>query len=79
MESKNSIKSNITVKESPCIVCNQMKSKGIVKRFRICEARRARLFLSAIKFNKDDVYTRCSLLQNIGDVYAANIMYHKKC
>ena len=30
------------VKESPCIVCNQMKSKGIVKRFRICEARRAR-------------------------------------
>ena len=67
------------VKESPCIVCNQMKSKGIVKRFRICEARRARLFLSAIKFNKDDVYTRCSLLQNIGDVYAADIMYHKKC
>ena len=66
-------------KESPCIVCNQMKSKGIVKRFRICEARRARLFLFAIKFNKDDVYTRCSLLQNIGDVYAADIMYHKKC
>ena len=62
------------VKESPCIVCNQMKSKVIVKRFRICEARRARLFLSAIKFNKGDVYTRCSLLQNIGD-----IMYHKKC
>ena len=67
------------VKDSPCIVCNQMKSKDIVKRFRICEARRARLFLSAIKFNKDDVYTRCSLLQNIGDVYAADIMYHKKC
>ena len=67
------------VKESPCIVCNQMKSKGIVKRFRICEARRARLFLYTIKFNKDDVYTRCSLLQNIGDVYTANIMYHKKC
>ena len=67
------------VKESPCIVCNQMKSKGIVKRFRIGEARRARLFLSAIKSNKNDVYTRCSLIQNIGDVYAADIMYHKKC
>ena len=71
--------SAFAVKESSCIVCNQMKSKGIVKRFRICEARRAQLFLSAIKFNKDDVYTRCSLLQNIGDVYAADIMNHKKC
>ena len=46
---------------------------------RICEARRARLFLSTIKYNKDDVYTRCSLLQNIGDVFAADVMYHKKC
>ena len=44
---------------------------------RICEARRARLFLSTIKYNKDDVYTRCSLLQNIGDVFAADLMYHK--
>ena len=55
-----------------------MKSKGDVKRMRICEARRARLFLSAIKYNKD-VYTRCSLLQNIGDVFAADVMYHKNC
>ena len=46
---------------------------------RICEARRARLFLSTIKYNKDDVYTRCSLLQNIGDVFAAVVMYHRKC
>ena len=77
--SNTSSTSASAVKESPCIVCNQMKSKGIAKRFRICEARRARLFLSSIKFNKDDVYTRSSLLQNIGDVYAADIMYHKKC
>ena len=46
---------------------------------RICEARRTRLFLSAIKYNKDDVYTRCSLLQDIGGVFVANLMYHKKC
>ena len=64
------------VKDSRCIVCNQIKSRGITKRFRICEAKRARLFLSAIKYNKDDVYTRCSLLKNTGDVYAADIMYH---
>ena len=71
--------STSAVKESPCIVCNKMKSKGDAKRMRICEAKRARLFLSAIKYNKDDVYTRCSLLQNIGDVFAADVMYHKKC
>ena len=56
-----------------------MKSKGDAKRMRICEARRARLFLSAIKYNKDDIYTCCSLLQNINDVFAANVMYHKRC
>jgi len=66
-------------KKKPCIVCNQIKSKSIKKKFRICEAKRAKLFLSAIKYNKDDVYTRCSLLQNIGDVYAADIIYHKHC
>ena len=56
-----------------------MKSKGDTKRLRICEARRASLFLSAIKFNKDTVLTRSILLQSPGDVYAADIMYHKNC
>ena len=71
--------STSTVKESPCTVCNQMKSKDDAKRIRICEPRRARLFLSAIEYNKDDVYTRCILLQNIGDVFAADVVYHEKC
>ena len=71
--------STSVVKESPCIVCTHVKSKGDAKRMRICEARRARLFLSAIKYNKDDAYTRCSLLQDIGDVFVADLMYHKKC
>ena len=56
-----------------------MKSKGDAKRMRICKARRGRLFRSAIKYNKDDVYTRSSLLQNIGDLFAADVMYHKMC
>lgn len=65
--------------EKPCIVCNHIKSKGDNRRFRICEVTRAHLFLSAIKFNKDDVYTRCILFENFGDVYAADVMYHKNC
>ena len=65
--------------EKPCIVCNHKKSKGDSRRFRTCEARRACLFLFAIKFNKEAVYTRCALLESCGDVYAADIMYHKNC
>lgn len=70
---------SIAFEEKPCVICNQMKSKGDTKRLRICEATRANLFLSAIKFNKDVVYTRCALIEKPGDVYAADIMYHKNC
>ena len=68
-------------KESkPCIICNNLKTKDSERtRYRICEADRARSFLSAIKYYKDEVYTRCSLLENIKDVFAEDIMYHKNC
>ena len=33
----------------------------------------------ATKFFKDTVYDRCSLLGNIGDVFADDILYHKNC
>lgn len=65
--------------KKPCIVCNQMKCKGVDQRYRICEARRAKRFLSAIKYNKDVVYTRCSLFESIGDVFANDVMYHNNC
>ena len=54
-----------------------MKSRGDTKILRINEARRASLFLSAIKFNKDEVFTRCILFGSPGDIFAADIMYHK--
>ena len=65
--------------EKPCIICNQMKSKRDTKMLRICEATRASLFISVIKFKKDAVYTYCALLEKPGDVYAADVMYHKNC
>ena len=65
--------------EKPCVICNQIKFKGESKRLRISEKRRANLFLSAIKFNKDDVQTRCILHNTAGDIFAADVMYHKKC
>lgn len=49
-----------------CFICNQMKSKGDTKRLMICEAKRASLFISAIKFNKDTICIRCALLEKPG-------------
>ena len=36
-------------------------------------------FFAATKFFKDTVYDKCSLLRNIGDVFTADILYHKNC
>ena len=70
---------SIASEEKPRIICNQMKSRGDTKRLRICEATRANLFLSVIKFYKDVVYIRWALIEKLGDVYAADVMYHKNC
>ena len=40
---------------------------------------RAIEFLKAIKFFKDDVYTKCSLCRSPGDVFAADVYYHTNC
>ena len=58
---------------------NQLKSRGDTKILRISEARRASLFLSAIIFNKDEVFNRYILLGSPGDIFAADIMCHKNC
>ena len=63
--------------ENPCTICNQMNSRGDTKIFSITEPRRASLFLSAMKFNKDKAFTRCILLESPGYIFAANIMYYK--
>ena len=73
------IDTTLPAQDKSCIICNNLKRKGDNKRVRICENRRAKLFLSATKFFKDTVYGRCSLLGNIGDVFAADILYHKNC
>ena len=44
----------------PCVICNQIKFQGDEDLYRLCEENRAQLFLSAIKLNLDEVYTRCA-------------------
>ena len=41
--------------------------------------KRAKQFLSTTKFFKDDIYTRTIFLNNVGDVFAADILYHRNC
>ena len=67
------------VKEKPCVICNKMKMKGDVQWHRVCEAKRAKKLLSAMRFFKDEVSDRCILLETSGDVFAADIMYHPNC
>ena len=68
-----------SVKEKPCIICDKMKHKGDNNKIRVCERRSAQKLLSATRFFKDDVHTRCVLLESPGDVFAADIPYHKNC
>ena len=56
-----------------------MKFRGNTKILRTSEARRVSLFVSAINFIKNKVFTRCILLGSAGDIFAANIMHHKNC
>ena len=40
------------------------------------ETRRAKQFLSAIKFDEDKVFTRCIFCKTVGDIFAADVIYH---
>ena len=61
-----------------CIICNQKKVKGETKLYRICDNKRAKTFISAYRFNQDDVFSRCSIYTTAGDVFAADLFSHEQ-
>ena len=65
---------NTNVKDKPCIICNQVKFKGVTKRFRVSEDDPAKNLLKAAAFNKDIVHTRCILYKTAKYIYAADVM-----
>ena len=67
------------MKEKACIIYNYIKKKGQAKRYRVCKVKQAKQLLLAMKFFKDDVFTRWAVIQNEGDVFAADINYHSNC
>ena len=62
-----------------CIICNNKSHKGERKKCRISEDHRAKQFIHAYNFIKDEVYTRCVLYKTPGDIYAADLYAHKDC
>ena len=51
--------------QSVCVICGCKKHKGKYEKFRICEADRAKTFLSAALFFQDQVYTRICDLEDV--------------
>ena len=62
-----------------CIICNQNICRGDSRKLCICETRGAKQLLSAIKFNKDEVFTKCILCKIVGDTFASDVMQSKNC
>ena len=61
-----------------CVVYNEVKCKGDKNLFRTETDKRAKELLTANKFFKDDVFTRCSLMGKPGDVFAVDVLYHQR-
>lgn len=73
------LKLDVVPKDKACIICNCVKRKGLTKRYRICEKKRAKQLLLAMKYFKDDVDKRCVFLETVGDIFAADLVYHSNC
>ena len=66
-------------RNKPCVICNHVKCQGDTTRFRIETVDVADLLLKAAYFNEDEVHTRMIFMKEVGDVWANDVMYHKKC
>ena len=76
----SSAPSSSSKETKPCIVCNSLRLKRQHEPlYQICDPNRARLFLAAYSFNKDEVWERCVLYNSIGDIFAADLVSHNDC
>ena len=78
----SSSSSSAPIQPKVCVICN--RERGSTKHrprqtFRLCQKKRAQLFLDAMNFNMDDVKIRCSLYETPGDLFAADVETHNTC
>ena len=69
----------MNVRGKTCIFCNQFKRQGDTKRYPISEVNVAKTLVNTVNFNKDSLHTQCILFKNVGDVFAADVMYNSDC
>jgi hypothetical protein len=62
-----------------CIFCQQAKKKGETATFRLSEVDAAKKLLSLCKERQDEVFVRLSTCTDVNDIFAADVLYHKKC
>ena len=62
-----------------CVICGSIRQKGIHNKYRISDFDRAKQFLEAAVFYQDVVYLRTCNLQDVNDVFGANLYCHKSC
>lgn len=62
-----------------CVVCGHKKHAGVREKYRICESKRALIFLEAAMYFQDEVYTRTCDLEDESSVFGADVYYHKIC
>ena len=57
----------------------KLKYKKDTKKYCICEVQRAKNFIRACNFNRDEVYEKCILYKTPADIFTADIYAHKNC
>ena len=70
-----------------CVICQKVATGSwpnqVYVLYRLSEMKlgdsRAAKFLSAMHFNEDHVHTSLIYCKSIGDIFAADVYYHKKC
>ena len=52
---------------------------GDAQKLCICETWWPKHFLSPVRFNKNNPIARCILRKTVGDIFTADVVYHKNC
>ena len=59
------------------IICNVVSKNKDREKVCLSERNRVKTFLTAMKFNEDEVHQRCILYENPGDIFAADLYVHQ--
>lgn len=75
----SSIRENVDMRKTVCVICGQIKKDGTFIKFRISESGMAKQFLKATCEIQNEVFTRTCDLGDENSVFGADLYYHKLC